>query len=68
MIPCPFFAVRLSWLNLLAGRHALDLALQQRDLNPAVGCSSFLRLIVLNLLRLAKAKDEHPEQRDLVLL
>ena len=62
------FSIQSKPENLLAGRHAFDFALQQRDLDPTIGGSSFLRLIVFDLLRFAEAEDEHSEQRNLVLL
>ena len=51
-----------------AARSALQLALEERDLHPAIGRTAFPRLVVLHFLAGAQSKNEHPEQWDLMLL
>src|SRR4026207_1334351 len=55
-------------LLLSRARSALQLALEERDLHPAIGRTAFPRLVVLHFLAGAQSQNEHAEQRDLMLL
>ena len=64
MFPKKSFELLLS----RAAGSALQLALEQCDLHPAIGCTAFPRFIALHFLAGAQTKNKHPEQWDLMLL